>query len=250
MPAITATSKQLTKAILLIGIFGAESASSAATAVYVLKDVIFTASSVNGSPVQPPFTPPTDQMTGILIWTYNSGDFANGSGTFAELKIPWTYYGIGPATISSNSYGQYLSLAIDQTSLNGTLAGPSVHSQGIDFQVNLSPVLSNPDQGTTVSSSANSFDIWGSNGYEYTGSQITGSIVPYQPALSIEQLGTNAVIRWPTNYAEGFMLQTATSLDPGTAWTTSSIPAVIVSTNWESTNAIAADHNTFFRLLR
>lgn len=235
-------------ATLLVGTLAVS--AHAATAVYVLKDVTFTASAINGNPVQPPFTPPTAKMTGIFVWTYSPGDFANGTGNFTEVTIPWTYYGLGPSTISSNSYGQYLSFAIDPTSLNGTLAGPSVHSQGIDFQINLSPVLSDPSQGTGIGTSANSFDIWGADGNEYTGSTITGSIVPFQPMVSLQRSGTNVVVHWPTNYADGFVVETASTLGTNLVWTTSTPPIVVTGTNYSSTNIISGSKSGFFRLIR
>jgi hypothetical protein len=216
-------------------------------AAYVLQGVTFTATAINGTPVQPPFTPPTNQMTGLFVWQYTAGDFGNGSGTFVALTIPWTFYGIGPGLISSNSYGQSMSYSIDVASLNGTLAGPSVHGQGIDFMVSLNPSLSGPNQ--TVNASGGSFDIWGWNGNEYTGTVTGGSIVPYQPLLSVRMAGTNVVCRWPTNYADGFLLQTASSVN-ATQWATSSIPVSVIGTNYVVTNHITAGNNAFFRLGR
>jgi hypothetical protein len=36
------------------------------------------------------FLDATNQMTGTFEWTYNVGDFANGTGLFSELFIPFT----------------------------------------------------------------------------------------------------------------------------------------------------------------
>lgn len=218
-------------------------------AAYVLQGVTFTATSVNGSPVVPPFTPPKAEMTGMFVWHYPAGDFANGSGTFITLTIPWTFYGLGPGLISSNGYGQSMSYSIDNVSLNGTLAGPSVHSQGIDFMVSLTPALSGPNQTVAVNSSGNSFDIWGWDGSEYTGTVTGGNIMPYQPLLSVRMDGTNIVCSWPTNYTDGFLLRTASSLK-ATQWATSAVPVVVIGTDHVATNHLAAGSNAFFRLGR
>ena len=218
-------------------------------AAYVLQDVTFTATAINGTPVQPPFTPPTKQMTGMFVWQYASGDFGNGSGTFVALTIPWTYYGIGPGLISSNSYGQYMSYIIDAASLNGTLAGPSVQNQGIDFMVSLTPSLSSPNQTVAVNSSGGSFNIVGSDGNEYTGTVTGGNIVPYEPLLSVRMAGSNVVCSWPTNYADGFLLQTASSVN-AVQWATSSIPVSVISNDYVVTNPMIAGSNAFFRLGR
>jgi hypothetical protein len=218
-------------------------------AAYVLQGVTFTATSVNGSPVVPPFTPPKAPMTGLFVWHYTAGDFANGSGTFIGLTIPWTFYGLGPGLNSSNGYGQSMSYSIDNTSLNGTLAGPSVHSQGIDFMVSLTPTLSSPSQTVAVNASGSSFDIWGWDGSEYTGTVTGGNIVPYQPLLSVRLDGTNIVCSWPTNNTDGFLLRTASSLKAN-QWETSAVPVVVIGTDHVATIHLAAGNNAFFRLGR
>lgn len=95
---------------------------------YTLSGVTLTATSVNGNPVFG--TPPSAAMTGQFDWEYTPGDFANGSGTFTSLIVPWTSHGMGS-----------LLLTIDNTSLNGTLPG-NIHSDGVDFMIAMNPGLS------------------------------------------------------------------------------------------------------------
>ena len=130
---------------------------------YALSGVTLTANTVNGSPAFG--TPPSAVMTGQFDWQYTLGDFANGTGTFTSLVVPWTYHNMGS-----------LVLAIDNTSLNGTLPG-NIHSDGVDFTIALSSVLSSPTQGSGINYATSTFDIWGSNGSEYVGHVTSGSIV-------------------------------------------------------------------------
>lgn len=52
----------------------------------------------------------------------------------------------------------------------------------------------------------------------------------------------------PTNYAGGFVLESTTTLDPGSSWATSSVPATVLGTNYVVINGVPGS-NTFFRLI-
>jgi hypothetical protein len=75
-------------------------------------------------------------------------------------------------------------------------------------------------------------------------------VTPYRPTLSVQKSGTNVVISWPTNYADGFILENARSLNRSSSWTTSSIVVKVLGQNYYATNGIAGGTNTFFRLIR
>lgn len=131
---------------------------------YMLSGVTLTATMVNGSP--PLGTPPSAVMTGAFNWEYAPGDFANGTGTFTSLVVPWTAHDMTS-----------LILSIDTGSLNGTLPG-NIHADGVDFMVAMSPGLMDPSQGSAINYASSTFDIWGSNRSEYVGNVTSGSIVP------------------------------------------------------------------------
>ena len=135
-------------------------------ASYVLSGVTFTADTVNGSPASFFYGTKTAVMTGQFDWQYAAGDFLNGTGTFTQLTVPFTHYGIGD-----------LILSIDNTSLNGTLPG-NIHSQGVDFIIALAPGLTSPALGSGIDYATSTFDIWDSGGNEYMGHVSAGSIVP------------------------------------------------------------------------
>jgi hypothetical protein len=161
---------QMTKLLVLLGVLFVDSGVAlAATCVpttpgmlctsYALSGVTLTADTVNGNVGYA-----SGLLSGQFDWQYAPGDFANGSGTFTSLVVPWTYHGIGSLTLS-----------IDSSSLNATLPG-NLHSDGVDFVVALSPGLSSPTQGSGIDFAASIFDIWG-GGNEYVGHVTSGSIV-------------------------------------------------------------------------
>ena len=70
-----------------------------------------------------PYGYESQQMTGSFIWTYNIGDFENGSGQFNDLFIPWydsATYGMPNTNIGLNSIeftfpGNFHDLGLDLT---------------------------------------------------------------------------------------------------------------------------------------
>ena len=103
------------------------------------------------------------QMTGTFQWTYEEGDFENGSGQYIELVIPW--YGSGLPDLEIN---------IDATSTEFVLPG-NFHDLGLDLTLFLIEPLS-PDQASVIDTTRSIFNI--ERGISYKGHVVSGSIVP------------------------------------------------------------------------
>ncbi len=109
--------KILLTALLVVGtLLGGSSAVQAQTetATFTLEDVWFYPDIAN------PRGLPPQQMTGTFVWTYDIGDFENGSGVFSQMYIP--YYGSNLSDIRTT---------IDLTSIEFSLI-PNVHGFSVD----------------------------------------------------------------------------------------------------------------------
>ena len=102
---------------------------------------------------------PARQMTGIFEWTYQQGDFENGSGQFIELDIPW----YNPSLTDLN-------FNVDLTSIEITLPG-NFHDLGVDISLFLMDPLS-PDQPSVIDPDRSSFEI--QNGVIFKGHVVSG----------------------------------------------------------------------------
>jgi hypothetical protein len=102
-------------------------------------------------------------LTGSFEWTYEAGDFENGSGRFIDLWIPWYDPGL-----------EALNINVDLTSIEVTLPG-SFHDLGVDLTVFLLEPLS-PDRPAAVDTDRSAFEI--QQGIIYQGHVVSGSIVP------------------------------------------------------------------------
>lgn len=103
------------------------------------------------------------QMTGMFTWTYDVGDFENGTGEFTEIGIPWGGYGIDD-----------LNITIDVGGLETSLIG-NWHDRGCDINLKFVEPLS-IDQPSNIDLALSSFDI--QLGVSYQGQPVSGSIVP------------------------------------------------------------------------
>jgi hypothetical protein len=217
-----------------IGVLAAHSAS-ALTVAFWLNNITY--SSTNG-------LYGISTGNGLIAWTYNAGDFQNGTGQYVFVNLP--PYTVPPSPIYGPVY------TADGSSITGTIT-QNVDSYSYDFAINYSPALSAPNSTANITSGK--YDLWaynpnfGFNG-SFAGNVIGGTVTPYLPSLNCRRTGANVVVTWPTNYADGFRLESASSLNAGGAWTTSSIPLQIAGTNYVSTNSLAAGTNLFFRLIR
>jgi plastocyanin len=66
------------------------------------------------------------------------------------------------------------------------------------------------------------------------------------PQLTAARAGNQAIVSWPTNYAAGFSLESATNLQSG-GWNAVTNPPALVGTNWVMTNSQSGP-GQFFRL--
>ena len=106
---------------------------------------------------------PAQLMTGSFDWTYQLGDFENGTGQFTEMNMPW--YG--------NDYNSLI-INIDLTSIEFTLPG-NFHDRGVDVTLFLLDPLS-PNQPATIDTVNSIFEI--QQGPTYQGHVISGAVVP------------------------------------------------------------------------
>jgi hypothetical protein len=209
--------------------------ASADTVAFVLNDITYSnTSSIYG----------VTKGNGLIAWTYNVGDFQNGTGKFVFVNLPpYTVY-------PSPSYGPVYT--VDASMTTGTIT-QNVDTYWYDFTINYSPALSGPN--STASITSGNYDLYGSNpsiGYSgnFLGQIIGGTVTPYRPSLSIQRSGTNIVVTWPTNYADGFALESAASLTSASAWTTSATPAIVSGTNYVVTKGSTGNASLFVRLIR
>jgi hypothetical protein len=138
-----------------------------ATVTYVLDDVWLLPD------ISHPWEP-SRQMTGTFEWTYDIGDFENGSGQFTDLYIPW--YGTNIAE---------LKITVELNSIEFSLLG-NYHDRGLDMTLFfLTPLsLGNP---SVIDTARSIFDI--QQGVSYKGHVVSGSVVPDLP-LSLSIGGT------------------------------------------------------------
>lgn len=185
----------------------------------------------------------TSTGNGMIAWTYNAGDFPNGTGKFLFVNLPpYTVY-------PSPSYGPIYT--VDATMVTGTIT-QNVDTYWYDYSISYSPALSGPNSTATIS--GGNYDLYGYNpniGFSgnFLGQVIGGTVTPYRPALTVQQTGTNVVVSWPTNYADGFVLESAVALEPGSSWITSPVVATVLGPNYVVTNGLSGT-SMFFRLIR
>ncbi len=103
------------------------------------------------------------QMTGSFRWTYQDGDFENGSGQMIDLNLPW----FNPAL-------EDLNFTIETGSIEITLKG-SYHDRGVDVSLHFLEPLS-PNQPSTVDPTRSTFDL--EYGVSHKGHAISGTADP------------------------------------------------------------------------
>ena len=129
--------------------------AQADTVIYTLDNVMLSA---------------TEQMTGTFSWTYDVGDFENGTGQFTFLDIPWTAH---------NHTDLNATFDIGK-SIEITLEG-SVHDDGVDITLVLEQPLTPTTSsllslGVILGVEQSKYEI-GGNGF-HTGLVLSGSISP------------------------------------------------------------------------
>lgn len=102
-------------------------------------------------------------LTGSFTWTYQVGDFENGSGVFTSLDVPWTTEGL--ATLNTT---------INVDSIEIVLPG-SFHDKGIDITLKLLQKLA-PATPAAIDPTTSKFEI--QQGISFMGQVTSGEIAP------------------------------------------------------------------------
>lgn len=108
-------------------------------------------------------------MTGSFTWTFDVGDFENGTAALTDLVVPW--YG---------SNWQSLQIIVDPGSVEINLPG-NWHGLGVDVSFDL-PMPLNPSAASPIGAASPPFTI--ENGVPRQGHVISGSLVP-DPQLTL-----------------------------------------------------------------
>jgi hypothetical protein len=117
---------------------------------------------------------PNEQLIASFDWTYNEGNFAQGSGVFTELSIPWF----------GHDENQYVDIAFDGNALVFSWAPNDWHDIGLDIEMKFNSAFynneGNPNFGTfnveTSDALKGGFTI--EDPIAYNGDIISGSITP------------------------------------------------------------------------
>jgi len=102
-------------------------------------------------------------MSGVFVWTFDVGDFENGSGEFTSLDIPWW----------SEESDPELQATIETESLEITMVG-NFHDYGVDITLQFETPL-DTDHGSSINLETSSFEI--QRGVSYQGHIESGSLV-------------------------------------------------------------------------
>ena len=219
-------------AFILLAVAGVSNfhASAALTVAFSLNNITYSNTAF-------PFAVTTG--SGLIAWTFNAGDFQNGAGKYVFVNLP-------PNTVPpAGVYGPVYTT--DAVSVTGTIT-QNVDCYWYDWSISFSPALASPN--STAQIAGGSYNLASGSCQDFLGQVLGGTVTPYKPALSVQESGTNVVVSWPTNYADGFILESANSLKLGSLWATSSIPEQVLGANYVVTNGLAKGTNVFFRLIR
>jgi hypothetical protein len=147
----------------IVGNEGAYAAPLSTT--FVLEDLNFQfPADQNGWPVS--FDIPEPGVDGQFTWTYNSGDFANGTGKLIDLDLPITSFPLSEAL-----------LTVDLTGITGTNPG-NFHNLTYDFALNFSPALSGPTSTANVTGNVDFTGTYLYFGGEWVGTVTSGTVHP------------------------------------------------------------------------
>lgn len=102
-------------------------------------------------------------LTGSFVWTYQSGDFENGSGAFTSLDVPWSAEGL--ATLNTT---------IETKSIEIVLPG-NYHDKGVDISLKLVQPLT-PDGPSAINLVLSKFEV--QQGVVHQGTIASGEIAP------------------------------------------------------------------------
>ena len=114
----------------------------------------------------PDVTHPWDDaqpMTGTFIWTFDGGDFENGTGVFTSLDIPWW----------SEKTDPELEENIQTESLEITMVG-NYHDYGVDVTLQFETPF-NAETGSLINIETSSFEI--QRGVSFQGHIVSGALL-------------------------------------------------------------------------
>ena len=137
-------------------------------------------------------------MTGTFVWTYDEGDFENGTGQFTDLDIPYTAHDQTDLVITIEVDG----------SIEFTLDG-NFHDDGVDIMLRFEGELT-PTTGVPVDLEQSSYDI-GGNGF-HSGGFMSGSIQPATTS-SVGESATPSTISALAAFPNPFNPQTTIAFD-------------------------------------
>ena len=107
-------------------------------------------------------------MTGTFEWTYEQGDFENGSGVFTDIHIPWYWSGLSE-----------LAITVDLTSIEFTFDG-NLHDRGLDITLFLEEALS-PTHSVAIDLARSRYQV--EVGITHEGPFLSGSVAPFFECL-------------------------------------------------------------------
>ncbi|CAN5818548.1 hypothetical protein BH11PSE8_BH11PSE8_40020 [soil metagenome] len=156
--------------LVLGGLLLACSSAQAIAMTYELRDLHFVGpSGQNGLPLAVDILEPG--VVGHFVWSYQPGDFSNGTGKLLDITLPIA--SLPPSAWTSN---------VDATGLTGTYAG-NAQNTTFDFTIRFSPALSAAGGASAIDPAASSFAFTGSYQgsspfVEWTGNIVGGSVSP------------------------------------------------------------------------
>ena len=144
------------------------------------------------------------QMTGLFLWSYTPEEFADGTGEFVALDIPWTAH---------NHENLRATFDVGK-SIEITLTN-NVHDDGVDITLFLTNAFS-ATNSAAVDLGSSQYDV-GGNGF-HKGGFLSGAIVPTNLILHIAGAAPGSVLLSWGPEIPGAVLQESVSLTP-TNWT-------------------------------
>ncbi len=119
-------------------------------------------------------------MAGVFVWTFDAGDFENGSGAFTSLDIPWW----------SEESDPELQATIETGSLEITMVG-NYHDYGVDITLQFVTPF-NIDSSSQIDVVTSSFEI--QRGVSYQGHVVSGSLAIVEANLCPADFDSTGVV--------------------------------------------------------
>ena len=156
--------------IVAVGLICGASAVKAVDVTYELRDLHFVGpAGQNGLPLAVDVLEPG--VVGHFVWSFQPGDFSNGSGKLLDITLP-----IASLPLSA------LTTTVDAAGLTGAYAG-NAQNTTLDFTIRFMLPLSAAGGASAIDPAASSFDFTGSYQgsspfVEWTGNIVGGTVSP------------------------------------------------------------------------